>query len=205
MTFNDQIKELMKCADGSRLGERDIFPTQKKSFLSEDVKGKLLAQWSAAGRDAATVYAKLDEDSGNSYYVTGWDGKDSYVGFEAGKGFGYLPATRLESAKLDEAWDASTPLSHVRRDLSEMEQSEINDLLATLKRCVTKRSKDRRKNEVKNFIKKFEKMMAKEDAKEKAPVAESYRNEVDRAVRGFPTPQERKPLRSALRNQGKAK
>lgn len=194
MTFNDQIKNLMKCADGTRLASHDILPASKKDFLSEEVKGKLLAQWSAAGRDAATVYVKLDEENGASFYVSGWDGKGTYAGIETGKGFGYLPTSRLQKAKLDEQW-SDKYLGHVRETLAEMERSEVEDLVQTLRRCVTKRSKDRRASEVKNFIKKFEKMMAKDAAKEK-PVAESYRNEVDRAIRGFPKMPERKALRS---------
>jgi ribosomal protein S20 len=195
MDFNKQIKNLMSCADGSRLGEHDILPSQKKDFLSEDVKAKLRAQWSAAGRDAATIYAKLDEENGASFFITGWDGKGSYAGIESGKGFGYLPVERLQKAKLDESWKDSY-LGHVRQSLSEMERSEVEDLVQQLHRCVTKRSKDRRKSEVKNFIKKFEKMMAKDAAKEPPKaVSESYKNEVSQAIRGFPV--ERKPLRSA--------
>lgn len=176
MNEDKVINDMLFAVSGSRLGDRDVLPTQKRDFISEDTKKHLLGQWSSAGRDAALVYAKLVESDGTAFYVTGWDGKNAYAGFEAGKGFGYLPASRLQRAKLDESWSPDATLGFVRQSLCEMEQTEISDLLDKLKRAVTKRSKGRRKNEFKNFIKRFEKMADQvADAPEEPaePVSES--------------------------------
>jgi hypothetical protein len=156
MSIDKAIKSILNDSTGSRVGDRDFLPTKKVELLADNVRNALHNQWDAAGRDGAKIYLKLDEEDGSSIFLTGFDGHNKYVGYDS-TGFGYIEPSRIESGKPDEKWNSEITLGHVRNNLDEMDRTQVTDLVSRLKKCLTKRSKDRRHSEVKNFVKRFQK------------------------------------------------
>lgn len=165
MSIKQTLNEIINTSGGTRLGEHGILPTKKEELFTVEARESLRSQWDSAGRDAARVFIKLDEEDGSSIYLTGWDGQNKFVGQSDG-GFGYVETNRLAKAKIDERWDSQLTLGHVRKNLDEMDRSQVADLVGRLKKCLTKRSKSRRQSEVKNFVKRFQQACAADKAKE---------------------------------------
>lgn len=165
MSVNKAVQSIIGDSTGARVGDRNFLPTKKEDIFAVEIKTALIEQWNAAGRDAARVFAKLDETDGSSIFLTGFDGENKFVGYDA-SGFGYIPASRIKGAKLDEKWDNNLTLGHIRQNLDEMDKSQVADLVSRLRKCLTKRSKSRRQSEVKNFVKRFQKACAADKAKE---------------------------------------
>lgn len=153
MSRIDSIEKILATANGNRIGGRELLPGKKTDFISEDVKQKLLDQWDGAGRDAAKIFLKFIEENGTDIYITGWDGFGNFVGYESDKGFGYIPSSRLQGAKLDEKWDTEINLGLVRKNLEEMDRSQVADLVKNLHKRLSKRGKHRRYNEAKHAMK----------------------------------------------------
>ena len=169
MSINKAIKSILSDSTGARVGDRDFLPTKKKELLREDISNALLDQWDAAGRDAARIYLKIDEADGSSIFLTGYDGHNKYVGYDS-TGFGYIEPSRIKNATVDEKWDDQLTLGHIKKNLDEMDRTQVADLVSRLKKCLTKRSKGRRQSEVKNFVKRFQAACAADKAKEKDEV-----------------------------------
>ena len=134
MSGEDTINAFIRHAGGNRAGGRDGFYKPKKSFISEDVADELRRQWGGAGRDTARVWLKFTEvDGTNPHFVTGWDGKGTYVCLTE-QGLSYISAYRLAKLNLDEEWNSRTLLVHIRMPLLR-EKQENSRADALLNRC----------------------------------------------------------------------
>lgn len=176
MSIKQTLNEIISKSSGSRLGEHAILPTKKAELFSEDARSFLRSQWDNAGRDAARIFVKLDEEDGSSIFLTGWDGENKFVG-QSDAGFGYVDSKRITNAKIDEKWDNQLTLGHIRKNLDEMDRTQVSDLVSRLKKCLTKRSKNRRQSEVKNFVKRFQAACAADKAKEAAKAKAEVKTE----------------------------
>lgn len=176
MSIDGAINRIIGDSTGNRVGDRNFLPTKKEELFAEDIKTALIEQWSSSGRDAARIFAKLDEADGTSIFLTGFDGENKFVGHDF-SGFGYIPAARIKGAKFDESWDNNLTLGHIRQNLDEMDKAQVTDLLSRLRKCLTKRSKSRRQSEVKNFVKRFQKACAADRAKEEKEVKTEQKND----------------------------
>jgi hypothetical protein len=167
MSIDKSIKSIINDSIGVRVGDRNFLPAKLESLFDESIKNDLRSQCGAAGRDAARIFVKLDESDGSSIYVTGWDGNSKFVGQDI-SGFGYIESSRIQTAKIDEKWDNQLTLGHIRKNLEEMDRNQVADLVGRLKKCLIKRSKDRRQSEVKNFVRRFQKACAADKKAEPA-------------------------------------
>lgn len=131
MDPKNTITSFLHNATGGNAGGRHKLTLEKKTFIQEGVAKSLRDQWNAAGRDNASVFLKLTEADGkNAHYVTGWDGKDTFVCFTE-SGLTYIPYRKLQGMVIDETWDTKTRLVHVRAPVlrKTMEQTTVDVLL----------------------------------------------------------------------------
>lgn len=158
MDAKNTINQILHDATGKRASGRELLYSEKKSILSPDVAKRLKEQWNGSGRDNALVAMKLvDEDGANPHYVTGWDGKDTFVCMTE-SGLTYVAYRKLEKMTCVEDWNTETRLIEVRTPLLQetMERSDVNMLLDRVKKTLVKSGKDRRKSRFKNLSKYFE-------------------------------------------------
>lgn len=154
--MNDKnLKKLIQECTGDRVGRGSILPPEQVTLFPKPITEGLENQWSDSGRDRSKIYARIVETSGSELYLTGWDGKDTYIGYESDKGLDYIPASRIRLGASDPDWNTEITLGEVRQTLDEMDRHKVNELLSGLRKNVTKRQKSRRCNEAKNFINRF--------------------------------------------------
>lgn len=158
MDAKNTINQILHDATGKRASGRELLASEKKTTVAPDAAKLLKEQWSSAGRDNALVVMKLVDESGhNPHYVTGWDGRDTFVCMTE-SGLTYISHRKLEKMRQVEDWNRSTRLIEVRAPLLQetMERSDVDMLLDRVKKTLVKSGKDRRKNRFRNFSKYFE-------------------------------------------------
>jgi hypothetical protein len=132
MDPKNAITSFLHDATGGNAGGRHKLSLEKKTFLPGDTAKALRDQWNAAGRDNASVLLRLTEaDGSNPHYVTGWDGKDTFVCFTE-SGLSNVSYRKLQGMKADETWDTKTRLVHVRAPVlrKNMEQTTVDALIS---------------------------------------------------------------------------
>lgn len=149
------IEEILGFNSARRAGRGSILPPKDSSILSESIRVELKNQWEASGRERARVLVKLTETTGKDIFLTGWDGENTFVGYEPEKGLGYISASRVLTADISKDWNSETTLGDIRQNLDEMDRKHVQELVKGLQKSVTKRAKYRRVNEAKNFLNKF--------------------------------------------------
>ena len=157
MDIKTAIAEILHNATGKQAGGREYLVTPKRSFLEDKVATVLKQQWTSAGRDRARVMMRLSEDDGsNPHYVTGWNGKDTFVCMTE-TGLTYVDHRKLEKLKHDAEWNSETRLIEVRTPLlkENMERADVDMLLDRIRRTLTKSGKKRRKGRLRNMEKFF--------------------------------------------------
>lgn len=158
MDAKNTIGQILRDATGKRASGRELLVAEKRSILSPGAAKALKEQWNGAGRDNAFVVMKLVDESGNNpHYVTGWDGKDTFVCMTE-SGLTYVPYRKLEKLRFVEDWNAQTRLIEVRTPLLQetMERSDVDMLLDRVKKTLVKSGKGRRKSRFRNLSKYFE-------------------------------------------------
>lgn len=158
MDAKNAINQILHDATGKRASGRELLMSEKRSILSPAAAKALKEQWNGAGRDNALVIMKLVDESGlNPHYVTGWDGKETFVCMTE-SGLTYVPYRKLEKMTFVEAWNSETRLIEVRTPLlrESMERADVNMLLDRVKKTLVKSGKGRRKSRFKNLSKYFE-------------------------------------------------
>lgn len=159
------IDSILHDATGKRASGREYLVSQKKSILDEQTSTLLKSQWNSAGRDNARVAMRLtDIDGNNPVYVTGWDGRDTFVCMTEA-GLSYVDYRKIEKLKFDSDWDSNTRLIEVRAPLlrENMERADIENLLKRLGKTLTKSGKARRRGRLRNM----EKFFVSEDSEAK--------------------------------------
>lgn len=158
MDIKNTIGQILHDATGKRASGRELLFAEKRSILSPQVATALREQWTSAGRDSALVIMKLTEEGGtNPHYVTGWDGKETFVCMTE-HGLDYVSYRKLEKLTCDTEWNAETRLIEVRTPLlrETMERSDVNMLLDRVRKTLVKSGKDRRKSRFRNLSRYFE-------------------------------------------------
>lgn len=158
MDAKNAISQILHDSTGKRASGRELLMSEKHSILTPAAAKALKEQWNGAGRDNALVIMKLvDESDSNPHYVTGWDGKDTFVCMTE-SGLTYMSYRKLEKMKCVEDWNTQTRLIEIRTPLlrETMERSDVNMLLDRVKKTLVKSGKDRRKSRFKNLSKYFE-------------------------------------------------
>lgn len=158
MDAKSTINQILLDATGKRANGRELLVSEKRTILSPEASKALREQWNGAGRDHALVVMKLVDESGeNPHFVTGWDGKGTFVCMTE-SGITYVPYRKLEKMTCVEGWDPKTRLIEVRAPLLQetMERSDVNMLLDRVKKTLVKSGKDRRKSRFRNLSKYFE-------------------------------------------------
>jgi hypothetical protein len=157
MKNNNAVNEILHNATGKRMSGRDLLIASKRSILDPEAAKVLKTQWQGSGRDNALVVMKLSEQDGsNAHYVTGWNGKDTFVCMTA-TGLTYVDQRKLEKLIQDDKWNPETRLLEVRNPLlrENMERSDVDMLLDRIKKTLTKSGKARRKGRLRNMGKFF--------------------------------------------------
>lgn len=158
MDAKNAIDSFLQDSTGGKAGGRHQFSLSKKSFIASDTAKALREQWNGAGRDNASILLKLTESDGsNPHYVTGWDGKDTFVCFTE-TGLSYVPYRKLQGMKLDESWEPKTRLVSLRAPVLQenMERGDVHMLLDRVRKTLMKSGKGRRPTRFKNMAKFFE-------------------------------------------------
>lgn len=155
--FDKTISGILQDAGGGRAGGRDKLFADKDKFLSAETGQQLRDQWQSAGRDNARVYAKLLDENEKPHYLTGWDGRGTYVCYTE-SGLRYIGHRKIQSFKLDEEWDDNTLLIHVRSPIlkEEMERGDVDALLGRIRKNLIKSGKKRRRGRIRSMEKYFE-------------------------------------------------
>ena len=157
MNATNAINEILRNANGKRMSGRELLIASKRTILKPEAANVLKNQWQGSGRDNALVVMKLSEQDGsNLHYVTGWDGKDTFVCMTE-TGLTYIDQRKLEKLIQDDKWNPETRLIEVRAPLlrENMERSDVDMLLDRIKKTLTKSGKARRKGRLRNMDKFF--------------------------------------------------
>jgi hypothetical protein len=157
MDARNTIGEILRNATGKRASGRELLVSEKKSILDPAAASTLKEQWKSAGRDNAYVVMRLTEEDGtNVHYVTGWDGKDTFVCLTE-SGLSYVGYRKLEKLNHDPEWNSKTRLIEVRAPLlrENMERADVDMLIDRIKKTLVKSSKKRRKGRLRNMEKFF--------------------------------------------------
>jgi len=165
MSANDAISMILHNSTGKRASGREMLVSEKRSILDPKIAAGLREQWNSAGRDNAKVLMHLTENDGaNSFYVTGWDGKDKFVALTE-SGLTYVDYRKLEKMAHDADWNPETRLIEVRTPLlrENMERTDIDMLLDRIKKTLTKSNKTRRKSRLRNMGKFFDVSVVESD------------------------------------------
>lgn len=158
MDANNVIGDILRNATGRRASGRELLVSEKKSILEPKAAATLKEQWQSAGRDHAKVVMMLSEaDGSNPHFVTGWDGKDTFVCYTE-TGLAHVNYRNLEKMKVESRWNPKTRLIDVRaHQLTENELSgpEVDMIVDKIKKTLKKSSKKRRKGRLRNMEKFF--------------------------------------------------
>lgn len=157
MDAKNAIDEILRDACGNRASGREMLVRPKQAYLTPEAASVLKEQWQSAGRDNANVVMMLSEEDGtNPHFVTGWNGKDTFVCL-TDTGLTYVDQRKLEQMKVHEQWNPATRLIELRAHqiTEDMERSDVDQLLDRIKRTLTKSGKIRRKGRLRNMEKFF--------------------------------------------------
>jgi hypothetical protein len=158
MDAKTAIDTILHNAAGNQTSGRETLVQAKSSILDPEVAATLKEQWKSAGRDNALVVMRLSEaDGSNNHFVTGWDGKNTFVCMTE-SGLTYVDYRHLEKLKTDRDWNPETRLIEIRSPLlrENMERTDIDMLLDRIKKTLTKSCKKRRKGRIRNMDKFFD-------------------------------------------------
>jgi hypothetical protein len=151
------VSDILFKATGNRASGREYLVAAKRAILSPEASVTLKEQWNSAGRDNASIVMRLTEaDGSNPHYVTGWDGRETFVCMTE-SGLTYANYHKLTKMTQDADWDTTTRLIEVRQPLlrETMERTDVDMLLDRIKKTLTKSSKGRRKSRLRNMEKFF--------------------------------------------------
>ena len=144
------IDQILQDATGRRASGRATLVSPKRSYLDPSVAALLKEQWKGAGRDNAYIAMMLTESDGsNPHFVTGWNGKDTYVCLTE-QGLAYVDHRHLEKLQVEARWNPKTRLIQVRaHQLTEeegdhMTSHDVKMLVDRIKKTLTKSGKKRR-------------------------------------------------------------
>jgi len=167
MDAKNAIDEILRDACGNRASGREMLVRPKQSYLTPEAASVLKEQWQSAGRDNASVVMMLSEEDGsNAHFVTGWNGKDTFVCL-TDTGLTYVDQRKLEKMKVHEQWDPTTRLIQLRAHqiTEDMERSDVDQLIDRIKRTLTKSGKVRRKGRLRNMEKFFSAAVVESEGK----------------------------------------
>jgi len=157
MDVKNAVAGILRDATGKRTSGRELLVAPTRSYLDADVAAILKEQWRSAGRDRARVMMRLSEANGaNPHYVTGWDGKSTFVCMTE-TGLTYVDQRKLERLKHDSDWNSEIRLVEIRAPIlnENMERADVKMLIDRIKRTLTKSGKKRRKGRLRNMEKFF--------------------------------------------------
>jgi len=165
MDAKTAIDAILHNAAGNQTSGRETLVQAKSSILDPEVAATLKEQWKSAGRDNALVVMRLSEEDGsNNHFVTGWDGKNTFVCMTE-SGLTYVDYRKLEQLKTDRDWNPEVRLIEIRSPLlrESMERTDIDMLLDRIKKTLTKSCKSRRKSRIRNMDKFFDLSVVESD------------------------------------------
>ena len=159
MNAKNAIDELLRNSAGNQTSGREMLVRPKRSSLDPKAAAVLKEQWKSAGRDHALVVMMLtEEDGSNPHFVTGWNGKDTFVCLTE-SGLTYVDHRHLEKLKVQEQWNPETRLielrAHQLTEDHEMHGADVKMLVDRIKKTLSKSSKSRRKGRLRNMEKFF--------------------------------------------------
>lgn len=159
MDAKNAIDKILHDATGKRASGRELLVAPKRSYLDPKAAAVLKEQWTSAGRDNAFVVMMLSEEDGsNPHFVTGWNGKDTFVCLTE-RGLAYVDHRHLEKLQQHDQWNPKTRLIELRAyqltEEHEMHSTDVDMLLDRIKRTLKKSNKKRRKGRLRNMEKFF--------------------------------------------------